>query len=49
MFGLIILKKMATLKELEEHYSTKDAFVFLEIIEVNNANEDEAIKRARKD
>jgi len=31
--------KLATLRELEEHYSLEDALNMLEIIRVNTANE----------
>jgi hypothetical protein len=39
ILGLIISKKLATLKELEEYYSLEDVIDLLEIIEIDCYNE----------
>ena len=39
ILGLIISKKLATLKELEEYYSLEDVIDLLEIIEIDYYNE----------
>jgi len=37
--GLIVSKRYATLKELQEDYGVQDMYDFLEIIMVNNHNQ----------
>lgn len=39
ILGLIISKKLATLRELEEYYSLEDVIDLLEIIEIDCYNE----------
>ncbi len=39
ILGLIISKKLATLKELEEYYSLEDVINLLEIVEIDCYNE----------
>lgn len=39
IIGLIVSKKLATLKELEEYYSLEDVIDLLEIIEIDCYNE----------
>ena len=39
VFGIVISKNMATLKELENYYSLEDVYIMYDIIKVNNYNE----------
>lgn len=36
---MVISKKLATLKELEEYYSLEDAYMLADIVKINNYNE----------
>ena len=39
MFGVLISKRLATLKDLETYYSLEDVFNLIEIVQVDNYNE----------
>ena len=39
IFGVVISKNLATLKELEEYYSLEDVYLLADIVKVNNYNE----------
>lgn len=36
---MVISKKLATLKELEEYYSLEDVYLLADIVKINNYNE----------
>ena len=48
LIGWLVGEGMATLYELQAVYGVQDAYDMLEIMLVDNANERESIKRARK-
>lgn len=45
----LIVNHLATLRELEEYYSLKDAFDLLEVLRVQTYNEEISAKRARRE
>ena len=48
MFGVVISKNMATLRELEEYYGLEDVYTLAEIVRVNSYNEWVSYKELEK-